>query len=165
VKSKALTYGLGAAAIAIWVGVSITVYNTLNSSAVHSAVDVAAVNNQVHHNTVADSFSIVADYADPFLSIPYTNSVEVKESFRPKRPFYKPKPKAAKNKVSWSHIKYMGLFTNKRNGKMMAILKQNGREEMMNIGDTSGDLELVEISSDSILVSYQKELKYIHLNH
>ena len=109
-----------------------------------------------------DTFSIVADYRDPFLGKKATSnrvaSTYVNRINKTNR--ISPQPPKSTNKP-WPIIKYKGMIKNNNSEKRVGIVNINGKERLVKEGDILNDLKVVSIAKKSIIVSFQKEQKEI----
>jgi len=110
-----------------------------------------------------DSFSIVADYRDPFLGNmkfqTLAKPIEKKEEIPPKTiPFHEV---LKKDKDIWPAIVYGGVIKNQSSNKEIALIKINNGEKLMVVGDIAEEVELLSVYKDSIGVIYGGEQKYV----
>jgi len=100
-----------------------------------------------------DTFSIVANYRDPFLG-----RIITEPKLAPKKIVTKPKVVIP---VRWPLITYGGMIKNNKSEKVVAIVNINRKSNLMNLGDVVSEVELLEIHSDSIKVKFSGIKKYI----
>ena len=103
----------------------------------------------------AETFSIVADYRDPFLGKMPSRKPKVKKK-RVSKPKAPPPPP-----VNWSFISYQGMVQNQKSGDTRAILTINSSGQLMKTGDVQHEVELLKIHKDSVEVRFQRTNKYI----
>jgi hypothetical protein len=106
---------------------------------------------------------LILGYTDPFLKndAPASNSNE-KYSLPATSKIIKEKKIIEKSKPdSWPAVKFYGLVRNTTSNKMVAIISINNKQKKMTNGDITEDVKLEKITRDSILVSWNKEKKYI----
>lgn len=108
---------------------------------------------------VPDTFSIVANYRDPFLGkkinyAPPKANVTVKKIL--------PQKKAPKVLTPWPVIIYKGMIKNNNSNKRVGITQINGKDFLTKEGDIIQGVSCLEIHKDRIKVSFQKEVKIIH---
>jgi len=109
----------------------------------------------------ADSYQLAFNYPDPFkvqakqkeVAPHETASIPAKEN---KTAFSQPVP--------WPTIKYTGYFNNVKSKKKITILNIAGRDLMLNEGETQQGIKLLKNIGDSIKVSFNQSIKFIHLN-
>ena len=107
-----------------------------------------------------DTFSIVANYRDPFLGTA-TSSNRSNGSLT-KKTSNKPKIKTeVKAEKPWPIITYKGMIKNNNSEKRVGIIKIDGKEYLVKEGDLLKDLKIIEISKQLIKVNFQKESKSI----
>ena len=104
-----------------------------------------------------DTFSIIADYRDPFLG-------KIR-SLKPKTGQPKKKPATVKKKpepqLRWPSITYGGMIRNQKTGKLVAMIKINGKDNLMAAGNIVSEVRLVQVYPDSIKVALGKVEKIV----
>jgi len=114
---------------------------------------------RVNEDIVQDTFTIKANYRDPFLGNIYASRNPIKKKV--KKPLKKVTPKST---VNWSQVTYQGMVKNQKTKDVRAMLKINGQDQLMTKGNEADGFKLMKIYGDSVQVLSQKELKYIRLN-
>lgn len=108
-----------------------------------------------------DTFSIVANYRDPFLgeNIRLTQSKTTKnQSSQPKvQKNIEPKP----IDKPWPSIEYKGMIKNNNSEKRVGIVNINSKEHLVKEGEILNGVKFMVISKELIQVSFQKEQKTI----
>lgn len=104
--------------------------------------------------SVNDTFSISANYRDPFLG-----KVQSDEVKKPK--VTQPQPKKVIEPLKWPTITYGGMIKNRKSSAQLCMVSINGQSNFMKEGDAIADVELKKIYKDSIEVVFQKEKKVI----
>jgi hypothetical protein len=101
----------------------------------------------------SDTFSIVADYRDPFLGKEKTEIRGQKTEIR------KPVPKAPKPVVTanWPAIVYGGMIRNQKSNQQLALLTMGGESNMLKTGDSYQEITVVKIYKDSIELKLGRE--------
>ncbi|HKC66695.1 MAG TPA: hypothetical protein VKG26_00555 [Bacteroidia bacterium] len=105
---------------------------------------------------LSDTFHILENYPDPFLS----EVIHVaKESSAPKMPLSKPieKPVVA----NWPSISYKGIIKSLSTGKEIILIYINDRGYKMSQGNKQGDLILEKVYKDSVIMSMSNLKKTI----
>ena len=96
-----------------------------------------------------DTFSIIAEYRDPFLG-------RIRSS-KPKTVQSKKKPTPIKKKpepiLRWPSITYGGMIRNQKTGKLVAMIKINGKDNLLSVGNVVSEVRLVQVYPDSIKVA------------
>lgn len=108
-----------------------------------------------------DTFSIVANYRDPFLG-------ENIRLFQPKTTNNQSsQPKVQKNIAQksidkpWPTIEYKGMIKNNNSEKRVGIVGLNNKEYLVKEGEVLNGVKFMVISKELIQVSFQKEQKTI----
>lgn len=105
-----------------------------------------------------DTFSIVANYRDPFLdkkitfsqpkTIATTNSTKITYT------------KNSKEK-KWPTLTYNGMIKNNNSDKRVGIVTINGKEYMVKEGDVYHEVKFMVINKNEIKVNFQNETQLI----
>lgn len=107
----------------------------------------------------ADTFSIVANYRDPFLD----------EKKNILKPVNKNNASSTKKKIklppvaeqAWPVIKYNGMIKNNDSERRVGIVTINGKECIVKEGDVLNEVIFKKIEKNLIAVVFQKEQKTI----
>lgn len=107
-----------------------------------------------------DSFTIVADYRDPFLG---SRAAERNNHESSSNMNTIPKSKVATNhdKNIWPIINYKGMIKNNNSNKRIGIIVINGSEHLVKKGSIINEIAIVEIDKTQIKVRFQNENKII----
>lgn len=107
-----------------------------------------------------DTFSIVADYRDPFLSQKRIQTVN--HRVVTKTNGSKAKKNSAPTVLKWPSIQYKGMIKNNNSERRVAIVNVDGKERIVKEGTTLNELKVVKIEKETITVSFQNEQKTIN---
>jgi hypothetical protein len=155
-QNKAITYVLLIAVAAIWGWV---IYKIIGDGGSDNTNNIIIDNNLKNDNSEMqlDTFSLIASYSDPFV-IKYV-SVNLAEDLN----LEEEKNKANKVKpiVKWPEIIYSGTVKNKVTNRNIALVNINEQHLLLDVGDTAYQIQILNIYADSLVVSYEKELKSI----
>lgn len=156
-KGKRSTYLLIIGLLAIWGFIAIKlIFNfdtTENVSNNNFVVEKAIIKNEI------DSFSILANYEDPFRVKFY------------KKPIYSKKPKSAKTpskpqakkvakpikKITIEHIKYYGIIKNSNTSKAVGIVYINDQEVLVSVGSEIKEGKILSIQEDKLKLLYKEQ--------
>lgn len=155
-KNKKTLYIFLSVNVLVWGLVLYKIFSSFSNEVSSSGVT-AAIVPVSFAETSADTFSLIANYADPFLG-----KMIVKTDPSP-NPGPAPVKKTApvKTPVVWPTIVYGGLIKNQKSSKQLVLVQINGQENFMNEGSTVNEVQLVKVFKDSIRVLYKKEKKTI----
>lgn len=111
-----------------------------------------------------DTFSVVANYRDPFLG----KKASVSRSTTPynaNRSNPKKRIKALKNPIvqNWPVIQYKGMIKNNNSEKRVGIVNMAGKERLVKEGDVLNDVKFLSIGKTQVKVSFNKEQKIISI--
>jgi hypothetical protein len=160
-KNKKLAYFLIPAVIMIWGTVIINVIAYYHGCPEESLAELKTLSKYKTLN-ISDTFSLILDYPDPFLSsaeviktkVSTGNHISISQkATNPSKPIEK--------NISWPAIKYGGVIKNKSSLKACGFVKIGTSDYIMSAGDTQNDVYIKAIYRDSIVVSYKNILKTI----
>jgi hypothetical protein len=106
----------------------------------------------------ADTFSIIADYRDPFLGKIISAEVPKATNYIPRQP--KPE-KPPLTPVKWPAITYGGVIKNQKSNKQVVLVSINGQGNFMKAGEEAQGILLKQVYKDSIVLVYEKETKVV----
>ena len=156
-KNKKVIYFLLPLVLIIW---GIIIYRVFSDT-------VKIDNSQIlskddHFKTVkknADTFSIYADYSDPFLDYLWEDDESVFEKdFTEEYDTGLEKPEKS---VSWPKISFGGIVKNQKSNKQIMIITIDQSGHLMKVGDIVMGVTLKKVFNDSIVVAYEKEMKTV----
>ena len=111
---------------------------------------------------ISDTFTIAANYRDPFnskeikkISI-QNNSIQPNNNIQIKNKIEKPVVS-----VSMPNVVYMGMIKNQKQNKQIVMIQINGTINNMKAGDKIDGVELVKIYKDSVEMKFNKERFFV----
>lgn len=107
-----------------------------------------------------DTFSIVANYRDPFLSQKRMQAANNRVVTKTNRSTTK--KNTSPTVLKWPSIQYKGMIKNNNSERRVAIVTVDGKEHIVNEGTTLNELKVVKIEKATITVSFQDEQKTIN---
>lgn len=138
--------------------------------AIFALIDITS-SKQLNNNSLAnfelpenidltqESYTLILDYKDPFIrnlpTKPANDPIQSPEDKKEEVETEKPE-----KIVPWPNLIYSGTIKNKNSNNEVAILNIDRNDVLLRKGDTFKDLQLIEVTSDSILVRFNKEEKY-----
>ncbi|MFS4469621.1 hypothetical protein [Maribacter sp. 2210JD10-5] len=148
------TYLLLALVLGVWGVIAYKILNTVNPSV--SKVDIAISKDIFipEKVKVRDTFSIVANYRDPFLGT--VNA--------PKNPKKTLAIKDTKPKVPEKAIAYTGFITDKSSRQKIFFVTIDGQQHMMALNQTINEVKLISGSKGKIRVRSADRLRTIPLS-
>ncbi len=102
-----------------------------------------------------DTFSILANYSDPFLGAPVPVKKITVVAQKPK-PVTKPAPKP---ETPWPQVAFHGLIKNKDSKKTYALLTVNGKMKSFSEKDEWQGIKIIKADKDSVVLGYNKQKK------
>lgn len=141
--------------IAIWAFVFYNIFGKKDkpdNDSLHSA-NTTRLNNTTQQPV--DTFSIKADYRDPFLD-------KLMAGDQPKSVSVIKAPSVKVQTVTaWPQLAYFGIIKNQTGNKQIALLQINGKQSRMQLNQMAGEITLMKITKDSVQVKFGKEMKYV----
>ena len=160
-KKKSTLYIVSTIVVLLW---GYIIYKFFNPPrAENRAISASPVFDNLSSNVVIDTFSISAEYRDPFFgkSIPKpvfksnnngTSTASIKTPI-----IVSPKVIAVNKPV----VSYLGLIKNSKQNKQVALIQINGTMNNLSVGDKQDGIEVLKILKDSIEVRFQKEKYFV----
>jgi hypothetical protein len=143
---------LGAVAM-IWGIIGIKVFGALSSEPKTTMI-AENVNFRPKKVTKRDTFSIIADYRDPFLGTLSASKKKGNTTKRPKRPT-----------VQFPNINYTGLITDQQTKDHIFFVTIDGAQYLMQKKSENNGVSLLSGTSKSIRVRYKGIVKTIPLQN
>lgn len=151
-KNKKATYILIPLVALVWAMIFYRIFSAVKPADNELMQTNALAMDSTVSNTLPDTFSIHANYRDPFLGTMISSERPVlRNTSLPTTPV-----KTTVIIKSWPVITYGGMIKNQKSNKQLALLQINGESKMMKVGDMEDEVELVKIYKDSIEVMFQK---------
>ena len=152
-KNKKAVYVLFPLLIAVWGTIAYKIFSAGSSD--NNIIPQNNFSMPKIENTGFDTFSISANYRDPFLE----KSVVIdKKQDIPKIKTPKPEIKAD---IPWPAITYGGMIKNQRSSKQLYMVQVNGSDNIAKEGDMISGVQLTKAWKDSIQIMFQKKKKVI----
>ncbi|MCD4665382.1 MAG: hypothetical protein K8R68_08925 [Bacteroidales bacterium] len=151
-KSKKSLYILLPAVFLLWGFIVFKIFYHLGD-ANDNPVYYNSVQKIAEEDNVPDTFSLVLDYKDPFLSKVFDVSKKSNKKVK--------QVKRVTNKIIWPEIEYLGRMINPRTNKSRISITINGKEKIFSPGEIKDEVLLVKSFDDSIYVKYLGEKKTI----
>lgn len=154
-KNKKIIYLLLPLVIIIW---GVVLYRVFSITAAEPILPVPGntLSNKDIKTSVLDTFSIDANYRDPFLDkvvhVPVENKIKST-----------PLPKVEKILIplKWPVLTYLGIIKNQDSGKKITLINIDGESNFMKEGDEVSGIHLLKVYKDSVEVSFMKERKMV----
>jgi hypothetical protein len=165
-KSKPLTYLLIVSVAAVW---GIIFYRIFSASGEEGLpfkplVQSRLTDESLEDYTLKDTFTLLLNYRDPFLSKSSEPAAPALSSNTPavvNSTFAELKPQ--KPPVNWEGVKYTGFISNAAGKRLVALMTIQGKEYMLAEGQSASGVKLLKNMKDSVKVSYQDKIKNIRI--
>lgn len=109
------------------------------------------------------SYELNLDYRDPFIGKSMQRKKRTSNQSTPRpKPVVSSIPKTPvvkAPKVKWPLVVSLGGVSNTNGNSSSVILKVNGQESIISLGDSISGVSLVELTRDSVTLSYMNEYK------
>lgn len=164
-KNKKTTWILLLGVLGIWGILGWKFYAGLH----HSEPEVNTVNadESVENidTLVPNNYSLLLDYADPFLG----NSDRVIKNNSGRTPAkinstpnlnHQPAPESQQT-IAWPEVHYSGLVKSPTTGKMVGFITVNGQTEFVSEGDAVDVLVVKKLWKDSVAITMGKEMRMV----
>lgn len=164
-KSKNLRLILIVLTIVIWGIIILRIISYLQKPKIKTSSE-QQISFEKNKFEIKDTFQIVANYKDPFLSKAKTNGSYQNTRSDNSNPGKSSATentnlKETKKDIIWPGISYNGVIFNPKNQKQTGILSINNKNMLVMKGNTYEGIFVEMIFQDSIRVIYQKEIKTI----
>lgn len=166
-KNKTITYVLLLLVLIIWGTIVYKVF--FYSEPTEELYNIDNLNTTKTITDIPDTFSLSLNYVDPFLKESRQSTYIKKEnniiSKSKEKKNYHPSSTNRNTEsnhsigIVWPKIKYEGMIKNNTN--VTAIVSINGSSYFLKNGEIVHDILIQSITNDSIIVSYQKNIKTI----
>lgn len=156
-KNKKLQYILVPLVILIWGLVFFKVIDHIREKNDADFAKSVSVKN-IKKESVSDTFSIRADYRDPFKKYIVSAKSSSQESVIPKRIKQEVNPAF----IQWPDVSYGGLILNEKGKYKTALLKINNQDFLLKTGDSRNGIKIEAVFADSIKLSYSKQIKIFY---
>jgi hypothetical protein len=159
-KKKIALYVMLPLVIAVWGYIFFRVFDQIFSDPIFASKQNSKVVDL--DKIEPDTFSIVANYRDPFLG-------SQSNSFNPNKTSTNQQHLKGNNSNShstinqkkWPVIEYKGMIKNNNSNQRVAIVIINNNEQIIKQGDVVQDISILKITKEEIKVRFQKETKLI----
>lgn len=158
VKNKKTLYILVPLVVIVWGLIIYRICNNLkkphDSDMTYRSVQTAMAEDEL----VLDTFTIIANYRDPFLGKTRTYRT-ISSNTKSKKAESKRPQRIRTRRIRWPVIVYNGVISDESKGKNIALVSINNNSYLMKTGEINEEVTLLIIFPDSIRVEYQEEVK------
>lgn len=106
----------------------------------------------------ADTFTLIADYRDPFLGKPLITTAPTTGRKIIDNPAKKISPLPVS--TTWPAVSYSGMIRNQASADQLAILQVNGQSFMARTGEIVQGLKVMKIYRDSVEIAFGNDRKF-----
>ncbi len=150
-KKSHKTYVLLALVLGIWGIIGFKIVNTINPEPKETVHELSSQKFKREQFKARDTFSIVADYRDPFLGTMPKSAIQSKRN----------KIAAKRDTLPEKNIAYTGYITESSSKKKIFFLGIDGHQQMMSVNETFKDVKLVSGDKQTVRVRYNGKTKNI----
>lgn len=144
-KDKKITYVLIPVVLLIWGYVAYSIMTFGEEDEDIEPIRIGTIISQKADRQEERTLSL--NYRDPFLK-----NVRRKRSASVKRTEPKKAPEKAVKNIDWGNITFNGYIQNKESNKRVGLLNVSGRQVLAANGEAVGDITVMEIRQDSVLL-------------
>ena len=154
-KNK-IIYILLSAVIIIWSAIFYRIFFSLTrTDRISNIIESSSIEKKIN-KIPSDTFTLFINYRDPFLEKAVIADVSEKKNSRKLSKELKIHPA-----IVWPSVNYSGMIKNKKSNQQLVLIKINGQDNLMRLGDIAAGLKLINIYKDSLEVSFEKEKRII----
>src|SRR3990172_870049 len=152
-KNKVMMLVLIAAAAGLWIFIIMKIYNAYYSDEETAPVQVKTTMTE-KLKMESDTFSIVANYRDPFLG------ETIRKPILSQKPMVPEKKKEVKPILPWPTVIYGGMIRNQKTNQQLALITVNGNNEVLSPGEIYQEVEVLKIYKDSVQLAFGNEKRF-----
>ncbi|MBN8696057.1 MAG: hypothetical protein J0L87_05970 [Bacteroidetes bacterium] len=160
-KNKKLLKFLIPFTILIWGYIGYKIYHAIDAR--DNYVLTSPVYQKKKMSVSLDTFSIKANYSDPFLAeiVKERRIIKMNSDQQTNSNIQKTSSNPQVNSRNLPIIQYYGVIKSTKTKKQIAIISLNGLIGNYSVGDQFSGVEVLRIYNDSILLRYNKDKFYI----
>jgi hypothetical protein len=167
-KNKKMLYVLLPAVVLIWGMIAYRIVQSLEGEILVKPAS-GSRHDKIEEQTTDESYVLLTDYPDPFLSNPIKKSKDrifpFPQAPMPQQsrsisatPVHSPSPLVVPPvTVHWPEVAYLGVIENKAKKTKVALLKVAGQEVLLRAGALHQGVRVTSIFRDSIGLAFQGE--------
>ena len=160
-KNKKLLYILIPIVLLIWGMISYKIVVNINDDEVFNTQIQLGLKEGDNNNTlVKDSFKLLLDYRDPFLTSykrSYKRTISSKSSSDGKK-----KVKELEMTESWPMINYGGMIKQKKSNQKVGLIQINQIDYLIRENEEVSEFKIVRITRDSVVLRRGKLKKTVY---
>lgn len=157
-ENKKKTYLLLVVVLIVWGLIAYKIYNAVNPSTPKIVVSNTVSRFKPYQLTKNDSFSIQADYRDPFLGKLIHRKIKTSVKKQSKKPKIE-----NQEKIVFPKINYKGIVSPRSRLDKRFIININQQTNLFKLLATHQDVQLLQGDSKEIVISYKGKQKTIPL--
>lgn len=160
-KNKLLTYFLGSVVLGVWGIIFYKIFNSWTDDDTSSLLgySYSLPKEELYDYSSKDTFNLLLNYKDPFRITSYKSELSKRISSEKKRGHF-----VVKSKKDQPHsVIYSGYIGDSGSQKMLTIVKINGKDEIMRVGEIIGKIKLLKNYKDSIKIRNNGKVTYVKL--
>ena len=154
-KNKKVIYLLLGVVLLVWGLIFYRLFSGMGPSENRTSSSTGIYKDSTEKN-VADTFSIVGHYRDPFLGTMASDKPEIKPG-----PHVALVAKVLPPPLAWPVTGYGGMIKNQKSNKQLVLIQINSQNHLMKTGDAMEGIQLLKITKDSVELSFQKGKKWV----
>lgn len=161
IKNKKLLYLLLPLVLCIWGFIGYKIYYNINNKPVYEINGNALLVSKDNKSKI-DTFTIKNNYRDPFLNGAISSTSlqlqEEQEGFNDRAGF------SNIQLVVFPDLKYFGIITNTLKKQKVALVRIQGKDNIVREGDLKDNILIYRMYNDSLIIKLKKNKKTIFKN-
>lgn len=158
-KNKKALYILLPLVLLVWGLIILRIIKQVKSTPNGNYYRQQVVNIDDSEEIKLDTFTIIANYRDPFLGRVVIVRQQPTRSMVKTRSEERPVRRIRNRSIRWPSIAYNGVITNENKTNDVALISINNVNYLMKIGDVNQEVTLLMVYPDSVRLQYQEVTK------
>ncbi len=146
--------------ILVWAYVVYSVFDFNNPQSSSGKKSEKVLSDEPFNSTLTDTFSLLLNYNDPFLKEYKPQRISVnKNSTGVKPKTVAPVVVKVNDSEKWPAIVFSGKISSNKDDKQLCIMKVDGTDYIVAKGQQAGEVSVIDVYNDSVLVAYKGNKK------
>lgn len=162
-KNKKVTYLLIVVALSIWAYIIYSFIEFKNVELKAKNSGFATINNNETNKNKLDSFVLLLNYDNPFLTENYTQVKKENIVISKSQSMNKSKINTSLSPANslWPQVVFNGTISSNKENKLLCLINIQGTDYIVPVGGKAGEIDIINLKKDLITVSFNGEEKTI----
>lgn len=162
-KNKKVTYLLIVVALSIWAYIIYSFIEFKNVELKANNSGFATINNNETYKNKLDSFVLLLNYDNPFLTENYTQVKKENIVISKSQSMNKSKINTSLSPANsiWPQVVFNGTISSNKENKLLCLINIQGTDYIVPVGGKAGEIDIINLKKDLITVSFNGEEKTI----